>query len=73
MSRHMPTRPSWECAACGKVWPCEPRRHELLAEYDGALPALAMFMYGYFIDAMQDLPDWNEHQVYRRFLGWLHK
>jgi hypothetical protein len=68
---HPPTRPSWTCATCGDPWPCGPRRAELLAEYATAPAALGVLMYGYFCDAMQDLPRWNEHGVYRRFLGWL--
>ena len=34
MSRpHLPMRPLWRCRGCGALWPCQPARLALLAEY----------------------------------------
>jgi hypothetical protein len=70
---HFPVRPSWRCAACSEPWPCEPKRRELLAEYDQARAALGIAMAGWFSDALVDLHHEPSGQVYLRFLGWVRR
>jgi hypothetical protein len=71
VSFHVPIRPNWVCAGCGAPWPCQTRRGQLLAEFDGAPVSLALLMAGYFMDAAQDLRTEAAHVLYQRFMGWL--
>ncbi|MEU2664010.1 flavin reductase [Micromonospora sp. NPDC007220] len=41
---HLPTRPTWRCAACGIAWPCSAAKLRLLAEYRTDRPALLMHL-----------------------------
>ncbi|MGC9669357.1 hypothetical protein ACNTMW_22725 [Planosporangium sp. 12N6] len=68
---HVPIRPNWVCAGCGAPWPCETRRNQLLAEFDGTPVSLGLLMGGYFVDCCADLPNRAVGELYGRFLGWL--
>ena len=70
MSMHLPARPGWTCRTCGRDWPCETRRRQLLAEYEGARVSLTLYLSGYFIEACTDLPDACGGGLHNRFLGW---
>jgi hypothetical protein len=67
----MPLRPAWTCAVCCDFWPCETRRKQLLAEYQGTPASLGLLMGGYYDEAMRDLPHWPPVDIHRRFLGWI--
>ncbi|KAB1158791.1 flavin reductase [Micromonospora sp. AMSO12t] len=41
---HLPTRPTWRCAACGIAWPCSAAKLRLLAEYRTDRPALLIHL-----------------------------
>src|SRR4051794_13841654 len=41
---HSAERPSWDCRACGRPWPCDPAREHLQSEMDGTV--LAVYMWG---------------------------
>ncbi|MGC9666163.1 hypothetical protein ACNTMW_06340 [Planosporangium sp. 12N6] len=71
MNVHVPIRPLWVCAGCGAPWPCETRRHQLGAEFDGTPVSLGLLMGGYFVDCCADLPNRAVGELYGRFLGWL--
>jgi hypothetical protein len=71
MTIHLPRRPAWTCLGCGAAWPCETRKKQLLAEYDGTPVSLGLLMSSYLNDAMHDLPPCAEHHPYQRFLGWI--
>ncbi len=71
MTAHVPLRPAWTCAGCGEPWPCQTRKRQLLAEYDGTPVSLGLFMAGHFVAAVRDVPAGAEREMYRRFLGWL--
>jgi hypothetical protein len=68
---HLPRRPAWNCLGCGAPWPCETRKKQLLAEYDGTPVSLGLLMTDYFNDAMHDLPRWATSHAYLRFVGWI--
>jgi hypothetical protein len=71
MSTHNPVRPSWTCGGCVAAWPCQTRRAELLAEYDGATTSLALYLGVCLVDAAGDLPHALAGELYTRFLGWV--
>jgi len=70
VSRHQPVRPSWRCLACGDDWPCRRRRTELTLECGRDKVRLALYMAGFFSDALDDSPQASPQDLYRRFLGW---
>ena len=71
MTVHNPIRPSWICGGCGREWPCETRRRELLAEYWNTSASLGIYMAAQFSDARVELPRTPPGVLYHRFLGWL--
>ena len=70
MSSHQPFGPSWLCRGCGADWPCDTRKRELLAEFDGARVSLGLYLAGTFVVAVTDLGLLPAQQVYARFMGW---
>ncbi|MFC7534719.1 hypothetical protein [Actinoplanes sp. GCM10030250] len=65
---HVPSRPSWNCAACGRPWPCEPARTRLAAEL-GRID-LAVLMWDHFEEAARDMPHTPAGDLFTRFLRW---
>ncbi|SCL38221.1 hypothetical protein GA0074692_4939 [Micromonospora pallida] len=68
---HVPVRPSWVCAGCGKDWPCVDRRRRLLVDYAGNQVGLAMLLASYMLDALAERPDLSPTELRAQFLGWL--
>ena len=67
---HQPARPSWDCEACEKPWPCDPAREQLVASM-GHGTALTVYMYGFFQEANQQLPPPAPvNELYVRMLEW---
>ncbi len=65
---HPAHRPTWDCAACGKPWPCDTAREQLATAYTRTY--LVLFMSVDMVEAARDnphLPPWELHQ---RFLAW---
>jgi hypothetical protein len=73
MSMHVPIRPVWTCAACGRPWPCPSRQRQLLAEYTDARVSLSVFLSACFVQACADLAAVPAGVLYRRFLTWPHE
>ncbi|MEU7570365.1 hypothetical protein [Micromonospora sp. NPDC049240] len=73
---HTPTRPMWFCRVDGQPWPCPEARLRLRVEFEGALPALTIYLAGMLYEAMKDLFHLNPHDgptpqaLYERFVGW---
>lgn len=69
MSEHLPGRPSWDCLACGKPWPCDPAREYLAT----TMPRTQLCLYAAarFGDALEDLPTAPVSELYDRFLSWI--
>jgi len=65
---HIEERPSWDCRACGKPWPCDPAREELAAALDPT--ALRSQMWTRLEMAVSDLPPGPSAELFERFLRW---
>ncbi|MEV6301483.1 hypothetical protein AB0M02_18880 [Actinoplanes sp. NPDC051861] len=65
---HEPSRPSWDCAACGRPWPCGPARANLTAELGRV--DLAVRMWDYLEEAARELPQTPASELFDRFLRW---
>ncbi|MEV0900321.1 hypothetical protein [Actinoplanes sp. NPDC049802] len=65
---HSPARPSWDCASCGRAWPCDPAREQLAREH-GRLD-LAMIMWDHLEEAARDMPQAPASELFDRFLRW---
>lgn len=65
---HIPDRPSWDCRACTRDWPCDPAREHLAAE----LPPVQLGVYAAVTlgEAVQDMPATPPAELYDRFIGW---
>jgi hypothetical protein len=66
---HLPNRPSWDCQACGKDWPCDPAR-EYIAQQSPTSVYLSIMMWAYFEQFLLDNGPGPLSEVYERFMGW---
>lgn len=67
---HLADRPSWDCAACGRPWPCEPARERLTADHQHDQVALAMLLWIYFEAYVMEVGQGPATEAYQRFIGW---
>lgn len=68
---HVPNRPAWDCAVCGKDWPCDPAREELATEHhDDIGVRLAMAAWDYFEAFCFDRPNAPSADLFERFIAW---
>lgn len=67
---HTADRPSWDCRACDKPWPCDPAREALATEMDRV--ALAIFMWLNFEEAADHLTNSPAGELFERFIAWTH-
>jgi hypothetical protein len=65
---HLPERPSWDCLSCGKPWPCDPAREELVGRLDRI--GLAMYAWDRLEEAAGELPQAPVGELFERFLAW---
>ena len=65
---HVPDRPSWQCHACGRPWPCDPARKDLAAELGRV--DLAVLMWNHLEEAARDMPQAPASELFDRFLRW---
>lgn len=65
---HDPHRPSWNCIACGRSWPCDPAREQLAGRLDQI--GLAMYAWDRLEEAVGDLPHAPAWELFERFLAW---
>jgi len=65
---HLPKRPYWDCAACGRSWPCDPAREHLATELDRT--QLAIYAWLQLEDAVRDMPSAAPAELYERFVAW---
>lgn len=65
---HIEERPSWDCRACGKDWPCDPAREHLAAELSPT--ALRINMWTRLEVYAQDHPHGPVGEMFDRFLRW---
>jgi hypothetical protein len=71
---HLSLRPSWDCLACGRPWPCANAKEVMLSEFRNFPTVLTIYMSAQMHDALDDLTA-NGRQVppdlYDRFLTWI--
>jgi hypothetical protein len=67
---HLPTRPTWRCAACGIAWPCSAAKLRLLGEYRNDRLALTVYLASLQVEASEHLRDVNPARLTERFLSW---
>jgi hypothetical protein len=67
---HIPARPSWDCRACGKPWPCDSAQEWLLIEYAGWTSVLAFYLNSQLRDAIHDGLGGPDAELYDRFQAW---
>ena len=66
---HRPRRPSWDCEACDRPWPCDPAREYLASTLDDYL--VPVYMVGQLELAAADLlPAVSADELYERFVAW---
>ena len=66
---HLPQRPTWDCRACDKPWPCDPAREGLAAEL--GTTELAVYAAAHLQVAAADMPTAPPAELYDRFIGWV--
>jgi hypothetical protein len=65
---HAPDRPSWDCLACARPWPCDPAREALKTEMD--MVGLATHMWERLEEATRDLSPTPAVEAFERFIKW---
>ena len=70
MIEHVAARPSWDCRACVKPWPCAPAREHLAGELDPV--SLAVFMWLNLDEASAHLRNEPVSDLFDRFIRWTH-
>jgi hypothetical protein len=71
VSDHQPLSGTWDCLACFDEWPCQTRRRQLLAWYEGAPDQLAAYLASSYARARSDLRHVPVVVLHRRFVGWV--
>ncbi|MFY1597601.1 flavin reductase [Micromonospora sp. WMMD737] len=71
---HVPSRPTWRCAACGIAWPCSAAKLRLLGEYRTDRTALLVHLATLQVEAADDLTDLDATRpatdLSDRFTAW---
>lgn len=68
--KHLPTRPTWRCAACGIAWPCSAAKLRLLGEYRNDRLALTVYLATLQAEAGEHLTEVDPARLTERFLAW---
>jgi hypothetical protein len=74
-TQHMHRRPGWDCRVCGKPWPCENAKADLLEEFRMFPSVLTIYLSGHMCQALVDLTPKGKRppdDLYERFLSWTH-
>ncbi|MGK5673353.1 flavin reductase [Micromonospora sp. URMC 106] len=71
---HLPSRPTWRCAACGIAWPCSAAKLRLLGEYRTDRTALLVYLGTLQAEAAGQLAGLDGERpctdLAERFTGW---
>ncbi|PZF98051.1 flavin reductase [Micromonospora deserti] len=71
---HLPSRPTWRCAACGIAWPCSPAKLRLLGEYRNDRTALLLYLATLQVEAAEEFAELDSGKpaadLSERFTGW---
>lgn len=71
---HTAGRPLWNCAACGRPWPCFSAKGDLLLHYRRFRTGLHIHLMASLEQAAGDLAGTAQAQpgeLYERFLAWV--
>ncbi|MEU3454178.1 hypothetical protein ABZ671_11315 [Micromonospora sp. NPDC006766] len=68
-----PSRPDWNCLACGEPWPCLTRRRQLKELCQCNVRALVNYMSSYLRDAHQEIEGMSTVEITERFVGWCNR
>ena len=72
---HVAARPSWRCQACGAAWPCSPAKLLLLAQYQGNMPGLLVYLMTLREEAAGQLAELDSGErpvnLHKRFTDWV--
>lgn len=66
--RHIPARPSWDCACCGEEWPCDASKKQLTYDYRRNRNLMFVHLGDLAVQAAGDLP--AEVNVVQRIVSW---
>lgn len=67
---HIARRPTWDCRACCRPWPCHSAREALTIEMDRV--TLAIYMRVNLEEAARDMPPAPASELFQRFIRWTH-
>ena len=65
---HTAVRPSWDCRACRRPWPCATARDRLRAELTGT--QLRIYAWTTLEEAVADLSGLPGPALFQRFMSW---
>ncbi|MGW1062380.1 hypothetical protein [Micromonospora rubida] len=67
---HGPSRPDWNCLACGEPWPCITRKRQLKDLCHSNIRVLVNYMSPYLRDAHREIGGMSTAEITERFVGW---
>jgi hypothetical protein len=67
---HGPSRPGWNCLACGEPWPCPTRKRQLKELCHCNIRTLTRYMSEYLRDARTEITSLSPAEISERFVGW---
>ena len=67
---HGPSRPDWNCVACGAEWPCITRKRQVRELFAGDRGRMVTYMSAYLLDAHADLGHLSTIAISDRIVGW---
>ncbi|WP_229397719.1 hypothetical protein [Micromonospora okii] len=67
---HGPSRPDWNCLACGEPWPCPTRKRQLKELCHCNIRTLTRYMSEHLRDAHTEITGLSAAEVTERFVGW---
>lgn len=74
MTEHLPHRPTWDCLACERPWPCDPARERLISEFRRHRYSLTAYMAGHYGSALNDMAGPSAADIppdlHERFFSW---
>lgn len=68
-TEHVAERPSWDCVACGKPWPCDPARERIKADMPDPTQQ-RIYLWLHLEEAAEQLPPMPVAEAIERFLSW---
>jgi hypothetical protein len=67
---HAALQPAWDCIGCGRPWPCDQAREELVGRFARRQHKLAIYMAERLGEAAAALYRVPPDELYERFIEW---